>query len=84
MFVDIPHERVAVFSNDGRVFYDLGDLIEQFEAVVIQHETIAPIFGREDEAKGERTLIDAIKKSYEILSLEASVDISVDKDSTEG
>jgi hypothetical protein len=76
--IPVDARQHVVFSDDGRVFYDLDALIADYEPRVIDREKAAVIL--EDNeigylAAGQRQIIDAIRESREILALDAAMEV---------
>jgi len=75
--VPVPATVDAVFSDDGRVFYSLDALIEEFEPRVAARESVVHLFNdpeSEGYVAGERAVIESIRQSREILSLDSTFD----------
>ena len=71
--VEVSSDMVAVFSTDGRVFYDLRALVAQYAPHVIQRHEAAQIIGNEaDKAyvQSEVNLLNSILSSVEDLLIE--------------
>lgn len=76
---DVPEDTDAIFSNDGRVFYSLDRLIEEYGPIVANQVKAAEVFKDAESvgaAAGMTLLFEAIKRSNETLSLDAIFDES--------
>ncbi|QIX27224.1 hypothetical protein ncot_11905 [Nocardioides sp. JQ2195] len=71
--IDVPAERRAIFSNDGRVFMDMDYMIAQFDEFVSMQEKGAKFTQNPaDDAyvEGSRAIIDMLIHSKEVLVLD--------------
>lgn len=76
MHIDVPEDEHAVFSNDGRVFYDLAHLISEYEPRIARREIGARVTGETADlayVHAERAMLEAIRQSMEILTIEESM-----------
>lgn len=74
-YLDIPREWAAVFARDGRIFYDLDELLKQCSETAVEHVAMAR--GTEDSRslgrlEGEAFVVDFVRRSLEALRLEAN------------
>jgi hypothetical protein len=71
--IDVPASEHAVFTSDGRVFYDLSELLSVYTPIVEGREKGAVVFKDESLrliASGQRMLIDAIAATNDALRIE--------------
>ena len=76
---DIPSDTDAIVTDDGRVFYNLDALVEQFEPRIAAREFAANLTKGERDlgyVSGERNLLEAIRQSKEVIFLDETLDNS--------
>ena len=71
--MDIDSNTHAIVADDGRVFYDLSEMISEYEPRIAAREFAANITKGERDlgyVNGERAMLNAIKQSAEVIALD--------------
>lgn len=74
---NVPADQFAVFSDDGRVFFDLDALIAQWEPIVAGREFAANITKDPLDAtmaNSQRMMLDMLRQSRDSLALDFTFD----------
>lgn len=74
--ISVSADTKVIFSEDGRVFYDLDVLANTFEESVAGREFAASLINdpfSDGLVAGERMMLDAIRENREILSLNNAI-----------
>jgi hypothetical protein len=75
MRIDVPAETAAVFSNDGRVFFDLDRLIIE-TAAYIEYCRLNALPESPERIQGMEIVLFMLTNSNEVLKLEDMTGIS--------
>jgi len=65
--MEIGAEELALFADDGRVFYDLDALIQGYEEHLAELRLVASTPAETERASGVAHLIDAIREDLAYL-----------------
>ncbi len=72
--MEIARDDLALFSNDGRVFYDLDALLTGYEEHLAELRLAAASQEENERANGVAQLIDTIRGDLALLRAEVAAD----------